>query len=202
MQNELLKTIAMRVIRSVAQSFQQTAFATVMVDETADVTNVEQVVICLRRVDDTFQVHEEFIILHEVGSTSAKDIFRVVLDVLQRLNLPTGKLRGQGYDGAASMAGIRSGVAKHLQDIEPRAVFTHCYGHSLNLACGDTTRKSKLMKDALDTMHEITKLMKKSPHRDAEFRKLKDQLASDCLGIRVLWPYTVDGACRRPEEHS
>ena len=45
MQNELLKTIAMRAIRSVAQSFQQTAFATVMMDETANVANVVQVVL-------------------------------------------------------------------------------------------------------------------------------------------------------------
>ena len=32
------------------------------------------------------------------------------------------------------MSRIRNGVAKHISDIEPRAIFTHCYGHALNLA--------------------------------------------------------------------
>ena len=39
-------------------------------------------------------------------------------------------------------------------------VHTHCYGHVLNLACGETTKKSKVMRDALDTAYEIVKLVK------------------------------------------
>ena len=48
---------------------------------------------------------------------------------------------GQCYDGASNMSGTRNGVAKCIQDEEPRAIFTHCYGHSLNLAAGDTIMK-------------------------------------------------------------
>ena len=44
------------------------------------------------------------------------------------------------------------------------------------------------MHDALDTTHEITKLIKKSPARDAMFKHLKEEMASDCPGIRVLCP--------------
>ena len=86
------------------------------------------------------------------------------------------------------MAGVKYGVAAHILEKESRAVFTHCYGHSLNLACNDTIKKSKLMKDALDTTHEVTKLVKKSPARDVIFCQLKDDLCSDCPGIRVLCP--------------
>ena len=38
-------------------------------------------------------------------------------------------------------------------DEEPRAVYTHCYGQSLNLAASEAITNSKLMKDALDTTH-------------------------------------------------
>ena len=31
------------------------------------------------------------------------------------------------------MTGAKAGVAAKIEEIEPRAVFTHCYGHSLNL---------------------------------------------------------------------
>ena len=61
----------------------------------------------------------------------------VIKDTLLRMNLILGKVRGQCYDGVASMAGAISGVAKQHADEEPRAVFAHCYSHSLNLACGD-----------------------------------------------------------------
>ena len=85
----------------------------------------------------------------------------VIHDVLQRLNVSVSKLRGQCYDGVSAMSGSRGGVATKLQQEEPRAVYTHCYGHALNLACGDTIKKSKVMRDALDTAYEIVKLVKK-----------------------------------------
>ena len=61
------------------------------------------------------------------------------------------------------MSGYRTGVAKRISDIEPRAVFTHCYGHPLNLAANNTLKQSMLVKEVLDTIREITKLIKYSP---------------------------------------
>ena len=126
-----------------------------MVDETTDVSNVEQVVVCLRWVSETLRVQEDFVGLYEVASTGAETIYTAVNDVLLRLNLSISKLRGQCYDGAATMSGCKSGVAKRVSADEPRAIYTHCYGNSLNLACCDTIKRCKLMKDALDTAYEI-----------------------------------------------
>ena len=72
-----------------------------------------------------------------------------------RLNLSIQKRRGQCYDGCSTISGIRTGIAKRISDEEPRAVFTHCYGHSLNLACNDIVKKSKFVKQALETTQEI-----------------------------------------------
>lgn len=63
------------------------------------------------------------------------------------------------------MSGAKSGVAKRIQEDEPRAVYTHCYGHSVNLASCDAVKQSKLIKSALETTYEITKLIKYSPRR-------------------------------------
>ena len=52
------------------------------------------------------------------------------------------------------MAGSRSGVVTLVQQDEQRVVFTHCYRHALNLACSDSLKGSKLMKDALD-IHSV-----------------------------------------------
>ena len=79
-----------------------------------------------------------------------------------RCNLPMIKLRGQCYNGCSTMSGLRSGVAKELR-VESRAVFTHCYSHSLNLAASDCIKNSKLMKSAPETTYEISKLIKLAP---------------------------------------
>ena len=42
------------------------------------------------------------------------------------------------------MVGIRSGVATVLQREVPRAILTHCYGHSLQLAVCDTVKQVKV----------------------------------------------------------
>ena len=103
-----------------------------MIDETTDVTNQEQVTIVLRRIDDNFETYEEFIGLYMVSSIEAECLTEVIKDTI---NLSIQKLRGQCYDGCSTMSGIRTGVTKRISDEEPHAVFTHCYGHSLNLAC-------------------------------------------------------------------
>ena len=65
------------------------------------------------------------------------------------------------------MSGIRSGLAKLIRDKEPKAVYTHCYGHSLSLASMDAIKGSSIMKQALDCTQEIIKLIKFSPRRDS-----------------------------------
>ena len=52
----------------------------------------------------------------------------------------------------------------------------------------DIVKRSKLMKSALDVVMEISKLILKSPKRDAIFQKLKDSISHDTPGFRVLCP--------------
>ena len=50
MQNEMVKVMALHILRKISINLQSTSFYTVMLDETTDVANVEQVVVCLRWV--------------------------------------------------------------------------------------------------------------------------------------------------------
>ena len=84
-------------------------------------------------------------------------------DCLICMNLQWNRCRGQCYDGASNMAGSRNGVATQILTREPRALYTHCYGHFLNLAMCDTIKQCKLTRDAVDFTHEISKLVKFLP---------------------------------------
>ena len=56
-------------------------------------------------------------------------------------------------------------------------------------------KRNKLMRGALDTTSEISKLLKYSSRRDVVFEKLKSELASNLPGFRTLCPtrWTVKG---------
>ena len=50
--------------------------------------------------------------MYQVPSIDAATLTEATLDALCRMNLPLSKLHGQCYNGASSMKGVRSGVAK------------------------------------------------------------------------------------------
>ena len=101
-------------------------------------------------------MREDFVGLYEVDSTEAEKIFAAMKDVFLQLNILISKVRGQCYDEASAMSGSKCGVVKKMCDAEPRAVYTHCYGHALNLPCSDTIRQCKLMRDGST---RLTKLL-------------------------------------------
>ena len=82
---------------------------------------------------------------------------------------------------------------------EKRAVYTHCYGHALNLAVGITMKQSKLCRDSMEVAFEVSKLIEFSLKRNAAFDRIKEYESDDDIsgiGIRSFCPtrWTVHGA--------
>ena len=59
-QNEILSIMALKVLREIVCQLQSSVY-TVMIDETTDISNTEQVVLVFRWVDNALNVHEEFV---------------------------------------------------------------------------------------------------------------------------------------------
>ena len=74
------------------------------------------------------------------------------------------------YDGCSTISGVKKPSS---QTDEPRAVFTHFYGHCINLAASDSMKTSRIVKDALETTHEITRHIKYSPKRNAKLKQIR-----------------------------
>lgn len=82
-------------------------------------------------MDSSYDTHKYLGgMVHGPKTTSAM-LIAVIKDVLIQCVLPLEHCRGQAYDGAASMIGHISGVAKQLQDECPAAIKVHCLAHSL-----------------------------------------------------------------------
>ena len=75
------------------------------------------------------------------------------------------------------MTGQRNEVVVPIKAEEKRALYTHCYAHSLNLTIGDTMKNSVLLKHTIDNTFELTKLVKKSPKKDSKLKEIQNSLA-------------------------
>ena len=73
-------------------------------------------------------------------------------------------LRGQAYDGAGAMAGATNGAAARIQQQYPKALFTHCAAHRLNL-CVVKCCSVLEVSNAMDLADSIVRFFDNSPKR-------------------------------------
>ena len=194
--NESLKVMSFSILREIASNIQNGIYYTIMANEITDVSNNEQFVLCLRSVHDDLVPHKDLICLYNVPNICTNTLVSCIRDALIRMNLSTNKCRGQCYDGASNMAGAKTGVSTQIKSEEPRAIFTHCYGHSLQLAVGDTIKGIKNLADMFDTTAEISTLLKFSPKKDAKKDAIKSstELKKPYL-LRLPTRWKVRAAC-------
>ena len=176
--NEVITLMGHDVLRKIIARVQHgdPAWYALIADEATDVTYAEQLNISVRYVDKDFVIHEDSLGLCRLPSTDAATISSVIKDVLLRTSLPLSLCRGQAYDGAATMQGVRSGVATRLRAEEPAAIPVHCLAHSLNLCLQDAGRKITLIRDSVDVVKEIVKLVNFSSKRKSLFSSKVAQL--------------------------
>ena len=67
-------------------------------------------------------------------------IHHEVNNILVRCTLSITQCRGQAYDGASNMSGIRNDAQVLFKKDEPRALYVHCLAHSLNLCVQDVSK--------------------------------------------------------------
>ena len=178
-QNELFALMSNEVARKIISNIQNSGMYAILVDETTDARNKQQLVFCLRWVDDDLTTHEEFLGMHEIDSADSETITSVIKDILLRYNLSLDMCYGQCYDGASVMSGSRSGVAARIQQENKKALYVHCLAHALNLAVSSVCDKSKILKQTFDIVNEICKLVKLSPKRETWLEALQSQSSDE-----------------------
>ncbi|KAJ8381375.1 hypothetical protein SKAU_G00021530 [Synaphobranchus kaupii] len=198
-QNEILNVMSNTVIRDIANTIRSLPIQqfSIIVDGTQDISGAEQESICLRYVDHDLVPHEEFIGLYVMSETTGQAIADMATDVLVRLNLPMAGLRGQGYDGAANMAGKYSGAQAILRRQQPLALYVHCGAHCSNLITQAACSASPLIRDSLFWVHQLGVLFGQSGKFKAMFADIAttDNQPETMRTLKPLCPtrWTVRG---------
>ena len=136
-QNEFIECIEHIIRDDIVARANNSAFLSVIADETTDVSISQQLSICIRfleNIDGKFEVIEDFLGFTALEKADAETISKAILEDLQSWGIDVHKIRGQGYDGCSTMSGHVTGVQTRIKTAFPKAkYFTHCANHRLNL---------------------------------------------------------------------
>jgi hypothetical protein len=92
-------------------------------------------------------------------------------------------VRGQGYDNGSNMKGSKNGVQKKLLDVNPRAFYSACSWHNLNLTLCDMAQTCGKAKDFFGIIQRIYIIFAKSTKK---WQILKDNITGLTLKSVVL----------------
>ena len=137
-QNELIELLGKKVKDLILEEIKTAKYFSILLDSTPDVSHIDQMAFIVRYVkidsNNEVQVKESFLNFFPLHEKNADEITKSILNKLQQNGLDIMMCRGQAYDNASTMAGVRTGVQRRIKDINSKALFIPCGNHSLNLA--------------------------------------------------------------------
>jgi hypothetical protein len=144
----------------------------------------EQISLCVRYVgvdsDEEMCVNESFLGFAEANSTTGEELATTIMTKLREYGIVTQAMRGQGYDGAANMAGKFSGVRTRIQTEIPEVYYIHCYAHCLNLAVVKSCQLP-IVRNTIDTVKDVSYAFHYSSKRTGRFKTMLQQADEEQL---------------------
>ena len=169
-QNEIINIISNDIIRKhLVSEIKKSGFFSIMADEVTS-HNKEQLSLCIRFVDESKDIREEFFGFLQLGRITGRVIANTILETLDEHHLDLSLIRGQGYDGAANMSSEKVGVQKIIREnASDKAVYVHCSSHCLNLVIAHSCNLISVQ-NMLDKLKKCCMFFLNSPKREGMYK--------------------------------
>ena len=171
-QTEILELVGYLVLEEISDEAQESKEIGIIVDETSDISHIEQVSICLRFLIDVV-TKEVFVGFYNTKCTEELALYELIKKVLAKLKLEIVNIVGQCYDGTSNMSGVHKGLAIRVKGDSPKAVYVHCHTHRLNLALQAALAENEALRNTLGTVQSIYTFLEASPKRHALFGEVR-----------------------------
>lgn len=184
-QNEILECCNQVLLRKLAAKVNESKCFSILADETTDVAAMEQLVVCLRYVDDGV-IREDFVQFLEANSLTGRDLASTILNGLQECGIDCQYIFGQGYDGASNMSGKFNGVQAIVRESYPAAIYVHCAAHSLNLAISKASEIQPI-KNCLGIVEKLYEFFSRPKRKSALCETIeKAQITTSAKSLKRL----------------
>lgn len=125
-QNEFITLLGINVRKRIIADVCAAKYFAIMFDSTPDVSHTDQMSEIIRYVsikEGKVDIKESFIDFFPLEGKTAEAVTNVIIAKLCEDGLDIQNCYGQGYDNAATMAGIHRGVQRRILDINQHAIF-------------------------------------------------------------------------------
>lgn len=167
-QDELITKMAEKVKFEIVSKIKKAKYYSILLDCTPDVSHQEQLSVVIRFVNTEaaiIEIEERFICFEIVDDTTGQGLSDKIKQLLNFEGLSILDCRGQGYDNGANMKGIYNGVQAHILRQNPKAFFTPCGSHNLNLVLGDIAKSSVFAISFFGTLQKVYNIFSGSTAR-------------------------------------
>ena len=166
---------------------------------------MEHLPICVCFVDDNDEIRGEFITFLKLERVRADDIANSIIQSLEGFGLSLDGLQGQGYDGASTMSGVKTGVQAKIHEKQPyKALYTHW---AFNLAILNSCSVPSI-RNCIDQIKGFTLWIKCSTKREGLLKAIigkRSQVGTNRASILNVcvtrWVENIDGWERFSQYH-
>ncbi|XP_077119085.1 zinc finger MYM-type protein 1-like [Ranitomeya variabilis] len=193
-QNELIEILSTKVKSEILSQVNEAHFYSLIMDTTQDVSKTDQMSQVIRYVSvernanmraTKVRIHEAFLGFQAIHDQRAAGIEKEILECIDSNGLSIHKCRGQGYDGAATMSGIYSGVQARILEKEHNAMYVHCAAHNLNLVLQDAVSEITEISNFSDILQHVYTFFGESIRR---WELLSSFTSSSSVTLKKLCP--------------
>ncbi len=152
------------VLHEILADIRSSTWFSRIADEATDISHNGQLSLSIRWVDSHYTIHKYSLGIIQLENTKASTIYSVIGDILIHCSLPITQWRGQAFDRASNMSGVRNGIQALVKKDADQALYVHCLAHNLNLCVQEVSKKCDLVCNVMELIiYELVQLIKFSP---------------------------------------